>query len=395
MDEHQWAELFLKEFCFGDAEDPLMRSKPTPMLWSSYFLHCMKLNKDRGTEFSKRCVQEIKKILEDTLTTLQELVLEGDPDTVKIQIKKQLEFEAEGDEDEPKPIHKQDKAALHYAVITGNLRMVELLLNEGFLPSINQGDVITKFTPLHLALFIESSDILWLLLRHGALFTLKDAFFGTPLDYARMLNIMPNKFEKHKNDTKIHVYNPNSRQIDQWDISTFEKTFQVQWCPFPLCTHDYIEELMFSGFTIQTVDTEFREKYNKQLEDKSGDENLVLAKIDEKVGWGVFARKPFEKGDYIVRYGGQVVSKKTVKNRSYSMQSGVEGVVLDATHYRNLGAFINHSATPNAQAECIFDKGVEQAVIIATVCRHVHSPLQYFPRKYRLCFCRLCADRQL
>jgi hypothetical protein len=265
MDEHQWAELFLKEFCFGDAEDPLMRSKPTPMLWSSYFLHCMKLNKDRGTEFSKRCVQEIKKILEDTLTTLQELVLEGDPDTVKIQIKKQLEFEAEGDEDEPKPIHKQDKAALHYAVITGNLRMVELLLNEGFLPSINQGDVITKFTPLHLALFIESSDILWLLLRHGALFTLKDAFFGTPLDYARMLNIMPNKFEKHKNDTKIHVYNPNSRQIDQWDISTFEKTFQVQWCPFPLCTHDYIEELMFSGFTIQTVDTEFRSHFFCQL----------------------------------------------------------------------------------------------------------------------------------
>jgi SET domain-containing protein len=58
---------------------------------------------------------------------------------------------------------------------------------------------------------------------------------------------------------------------------------------------------------------------------------------------------------------------ETVKDRSYSMQSGVEAVVLDATHYRNLGAFINHSATPNAQAECIFDKGAEQAVIIATV----------------------------
>jgi SET domain-containing protein len=65
------------------------------------------------------------------------------------------------------------------------------------------------------------------------------------------------------------------------------------------------------------------------------------------------------------------------------MQSGVEGVVLDATHYRNLGAFINHSATPNAQAECIFDKGVEQAVIIAT--RHIprgHQILIDYSERY-------------
>lgn len=34
--------------------------------------------------------------------------------------------------------------------------------------------------------------------------------------------------------------------------------YQVRWCPVPVCTHDYIEELMFSGFTIQTIDTEFR-----------------------------------------------------------------------------------------------------------------------------------------
>jgi hypothetical protein len=95
MNENQWFEFFVKEFCFGDRSDPMIHAKPTPMLWSYYFLHCMKLNKDRGVEFSKKCVREIKTILEDTLTTLQELVLEGDPDTVKIQIKKQLEFENE------------------------------------------------------------------------------------------------------------------------------------------------------------------------------------------------------------------------------------------------------------------------------------------------------------
>ena len=40
-------------------------------------------------------------------------------------------------------------------------------------------------------------------------------------------------------------------------------------------------------------------------------------------------------------------------------------MILNATKYRNLGAFINHSDTPNAEATCIFDLGVEQTIIVA------------------------------
>ncbi len=46
--------------------------------------------------------------------------------------------------------------------------------------------------------------------------------------------------------------------------------------------------------------------------------------------------------------------------------SGVEGVALDATLYRNLGAMVNHSVHPNAELQCFFDKGAEQAIITAT-----------------------------
>jgi len=38
---------------------------------------------------------------------------------------------------------------------------------------------------------------------------------------------------------------------------------------------------------------------------------------------------------------------------------------LNSKHYRNTGAFLNHSIRPNAQAECVFEKGIEQAVILA------------------------------
>ncbi len=47
------------------------------------------------------------------------------------------------------------------------------------------------------------------------------------------------------------------------------------------------------------------------------------------------------------------------------MASGLEGIGLDASAYRNLGGMINHSSTPNCETQCIFDRGAEQAVIIA------------------------------
>lgn len=47
------------------------------------------------------------------------------------------------------------------------------------------------------------------------------------------------------------------------------------------------------------------------------------------------------------------------------MESGVEGIILSAQTYRNLGGMVNHSTYPNAEARCVFDSGVEQAIIIS------------------------------
>lgn len=46
------------------------------------------------------------------------------------------------------------------------------------------------------------------------------------------------------------------------------------------------------------------------------------------------------------------------------MESGIEGITLSALSYRNLGGMINHSETPNAEARCVFDCGVEQAILV-------------------------------
>jgi hypothetical protein len=104
----------------------------------------------------------------------------------------------------------------------------------------------------------------------------------------------------------------------------------------------------------------------KDIEASTGDENLILAEIDASVGYGVFAGKDYQPGSYICRYGGRLSAEGarctpllcqmncatsglvtnmfsflsragTIKNRAYAVVSGVEGMVLDGTHYRNLG----------------------------------------------------------
>jgi len=169
---------------------------------------------------------------------------------------------------------------------------------------------------------------------------------------------------------------------------------------------------MFSGMQLGKTDDEFRDKYLKDILASSGDSNIVIAKINDQVGWGAFAARDIAKDDYVVRYGGRIENSSTcqrleawqlacllvwlggslihvvlelVKDRSYSMQSGIEGVVLNSLKFRNLAAFINHSAkeyapqrfnnlvpcpypalaSPNVFATCIFHEGVELAVLVA------------------------------
>lgn len=248
--------------------------------------------------------------------------------------------------------------------MTGNLPMVEMLLSKGCHQLLNRNDYITGFTPFHIALFIQNRQLLWYLVRCGVDIMVKDEFNATAMDYARLLGSMPHKFEKNLDKKTIAIFNPEQKQVEFWPVPKMEQAFNIKWCPYPKCGLYYIEELLFSGFAVGEKDMEFREKY-KIIWETSGDENLIVSKVDDKVGYGVFAKRDFKEGDFIVRYGGFVEKEESVTNRDYSMTSGVEGIILDATKYRNLGGFINHSDKPNAEATCIFDVGVEQTIIIA------------------------------
>jgi len=138
----------------------------------------------------------------------------------------------------------------------------------------------------------------------------------------------------------------------------------VHYCPWVLCKNNYILELMFSGFHIEK-DIEFREKYGKVMQEDTGESGLVLAWINEEVGWGVYAAKDYLPGDYIVRYGGMLEEEEKVESKSYNLMVSFEGYVLSALQHRNLGGMVNHSFFPNAETQCVFEKGAEQAILTA------------------------------
>ncbi len=111
----------------------------------------------------------------------------------------------------------------------------------------------------------------------------------------------------------IKVWNPEVNSVIEWPVSQFEQFFKVKFCPFIVCTNDYIEELLFSGLSIDP-DIEFRRKFVPQIYLSSGDENVILARVNENVGYGVFAAKDFKEGEYIIRYGGCLTKSRTPCN---------------------------------------------------------------------------------
>jgi hypothetical protein len=361
---------------------------------------------------SLRWVDEAIKIMggSEGLTALQELILDGDINTAMYQIRRLVDLgeeddsEEEGDKtSEPEsaafssiPLPQKERSILHYAALTSQLEMCRRLLKESpFGRTINEGDLVTGFTPLHIASFVQNPSLVYLFLSCGSQWDLSDNYGATVADYLRLQGRIPYKIFSPPSFTILPSSIPDGpaptlktlnlaefeSEMDVWASSKLSKvptdvgsasspspnsSKTIEWAPNYSITDDYVEELMFGGYEApDQKDMEFRRKYFPLLERNAGEDGLVVAFINTQVGWGCYAAKPFAKGDFIVGYTGAFVSKKLQKFRDYAMACSLDAIVLDASHRRNLGAFINHSSQPNAEAQAVFDRGIDRIVITA------------------------------
>ncbi|EGG23421.1 hypothetical protein DFA_05553 [Cavenderia fasciculata] len=349
-------------------------------LYTNYLDRC-KEDKEDTVYFSQNYCEIAKGIFSETLTTLTELILERDLGGVQYQLQSELKRNADFFTDLTSTIKKKDrngrilvnvqqqcqinKLSLLFAVATNDIKIVDLMLKNGATAIINVGDTVTKITPLHMSFIMGNTAIAKLLLENGANYDLMDGFRARPLDYARLRKMTSMSIPPRPQTVSIYNYK-NSATVESWTLDRFERELSIHYDASITASLEYLIELCFSSFQIN-ADQTFRDKYLKMIERSGGEENVIVGWISDQVGWGLYANKDFQKGEYIVRYGGRINSAENMVTHCYNMMSSMDGFGLDAYRHRSMGGMINHSAKhKNAESECIFEYGAEQAIITAT-----------------------------
>ncbi|XP_049851952.1 uncharacterized protein LOC126328217 [Schistocerca gregaria] len=434
LEESAWYKRFVNDFCFGEYENDLAKCKPVAVPWVRYYVSSFTFSEEEGRSDSIKWTSELISIMQGEygLSALQELVLEGDVDTARYQLESIVKLYE--DSEESRPIYEIEKSVLHYAVLTGIPEMVRMLLEEGsYRGALSLGDVVTGFTPCHLAVFVQNSEVLWELVSHGGSVEERDGYGARPIDYARMLGSAPHYRRNWRTEKRLAVWIGEEEQgeLVEWEVEKLEnwvnqvnkdieqskasenlidmpltlvqdqknqksKSFSSDSFVFIFhysITRSYITELLFSSTQPSQAlkDASFRTQYFPSLSVCSGDQHLILCYIDRTVGWGCYARRAFAPDEYIAQFAGQFISQSTQKNRRYCLSCSIDGSLLDASYYRNLSAFINHSPQPNAHIHTVFEVGIDRPIIIALrpiqigeqICVDYGS--SYFSDKSHLC----------
>ena len=98
---------------------------------------------------------------------------------------------------------------------------------------------------------------------------------------------------------------------------------------------------------------------------------VTLRWIDNAVGWGLFAKRAFKKGEFIVEYAGKVRKRRRddVKN-AYCFEYVIAPHIatrytIDARDQGGLGRLINHSDKPNLRSALATVDSISHVILIA------------------------------
>eukprot|EP01133_Synstelium_polycarpum_P011940 gene11940-13915_t len=350
--------------------EPTADAQPESNNNTMEYLELLKSDEKESTYFSDCYTEIAKTIYGESLTTLTELILERDLESVRYQVSSELRrnpkffeslvpTEAAGDQ------HSFDRMCLVFAAATNNVAIVTLLIDSGANVLINVPDAVCALTPLHVAMMSGNVSITKLLLDRGANPTMVDGFRANAVNYARLKG--STRVAVPPRPQSISIYNSaGSNTMESWPLTRLESDLNITYTNETVASTDYLVELCFSPFQIN-ADLAFRQQYMSQIMTSGGESNVVLGWISEAVGWGVFAARDLKAGEYIVRYGGRITMGEKMTTLAYNMMLSFDDYGLDASSLRSLGGMINHSANHhNAESQCIFESGAEQALITAT-----------------------------
>jgi hypothetical protein len=318
-----------------------------------------------GESYCRASVTILRESFNDSLSTLADLVLDGDVDTAQYQIERTIGRDGETD------VFASERSLLHFAIVARSLPTLQLLLlhDAHHHRLTNECDVVTGQTPLHIALFARWEPAIRLLLAHGADDSIPDNFGASVRDWSTLL-FAPLPIARA--DRRIALLPRDAATaIEMIAVDEFERRFQIEFLETTRADLSYVLELSFSGFALGERDVAFRAQYAAALREEetprtNNDADLVVAFVNDAVGWGLFAGRTYRADEFVCRYGGIARSDHAMTDRSYAVASSVDGCAIDASRCRSLGGFINHCDTPNVTFQCVFERGVEQVLVIAS-----------------------------
>ena len=148
------------------------------MRWRAWYLRCIHFDLPTGNLLLARWRQFLKESAWDEWSNEQRLVFEG-----SIHLLRNVSLE----------LLLQQANLLVYAVLSRSLETVKYLLENGFgtIEELHRGESWTGFTALHIAVFIQNRDLVDLLWNtYEANVNCKDLYFGSVLDYCKMLGLV-------------------------------------------------------------------------------------------------------------------------------------------------------------------------------------------------------------
>lgn len=137
----------------------------------------------------------------------------------------------------------------------------------------------------------------------------------------------------------------------------WEKFFEVLYTP----------SLSFSSYTLLSAVLNIAPSWTLKEQEELGEEKrgaFVIRWIDDTVGYGLFAKRPFEEREQLGEYTGELLplTKEHAPFSCYALYYPFRGwwhsYCIEAKNKGNCLRFVNHSETPNLQAEYLVDRGL-------------------------------------
>lgn len=349
--EEQWRMQYLQDWCQNNEEHRLMERKPAVVPWRAWYLRCLHLEIPPGDTLQKRWREWMREMAWEQLSPLQKLAFDGSLHEIEPIVNKARE---EGREN---PFLREPNI-LFYVVLSRSMDALAYMLRVGFgtPEQLRKGETWTGFTALHLALFTQNRDMMGLLWNtYKANVNVKDLFFGSVLDYARILGLQTNAevyfkgkreegggfdygyqtleyicqvtmrhpyswdspekdkvlFEQRNVSDGSRVYipywNKKSKEMERMPLSEWSDLVRAVYQPFVSARDSWLDELMFNGCYVADPTPELRKRYAAHLRNLPHYEtpqNVFMSYVNTKIGFACYASRALAKGDWVLNYTG-------------------------------------------------------------------------------------------